>query len=187
MAVKVAPVVLRPRAVNESSFTIHREERNMLPLFRVRGEKPERWVEQTDFQNEEAIGYLADRLAKAGVEKELFRIGATPGDTVVIGGDNGMIFDWEPTMMGGAEHLAAPRGTDLRLLDLGDRPTRSQKRQEQQDRRDAKSAARAEMAAEREAGIWTELSDDRTTSKAHSIAADLAAEGSSDATGAAQD
>ncbi|WP_315913640.1 GTPase ObgE [Arthrobacter sp. lap29] len=187
MAVKVAPVVLRPRAVNESSFTIHREERNMLPLFRVRGEKPERWVEQTDFQNEEAIGYLADRLAKAGVEKELFRIGATPGDTVVIGGDNGMIFDWEPTMMGGAEHLAAPRGTDLRLLDLGDRPTRSQKRQEQQDRRDAKSAARAEMAAEREAGIWTELSDDRTTSKAHSTAADLAAEGSSDATGAAQD
>ncbi|MFB9164811.1 GTPase ObgE [Arthrobacter psychrochitiniphilus] len=187
MAVKVAPVVLRPRAVNESSFTIHREERNMLPLFRVRGEKPERWVEQTDFQNEEAIGYLADRLAKAGVEKELFRIGATPGDTVVIGGDNGMIFDWEPTMMGGAEHLAAPRGTDLRLLDLGDRPTRSQKRQEQQDRRDAKSAARAEMAAEREAGIWTELSDDRTTSKAHSIAADLAAEGSSEHTGAAQD
>lgn len=183
----VKPVVLRPRAVNESSFTIHREERNMAPLFRVRGEKPERWVEQTDFQNEEAIGYLADRLAKAGVEKELFRIGATPGDTVVIGGDNGMVFDWEPTMMGGAEHLAAPRGTDLRLLDLGDRPTRSQKRQEQQDRRDAKAAARAEMAAERDAGIWTELSDNRTASKAHSIAAEMAAEGSSDDTGATQD
>ncbi|MGO2541015.1 MAG: Obg family GTPase CgtA, partial [Specibacter sp.] len=183
--VKVAPVVLRPRAVNESSFTIHREERNLTPLFRVRGEKPERWVEQTDFQNEEAIGYLADRLAKAGVEKELFRIGATPGDTVVIGGDNGMIFDWEPTMMGGAEHLAAPRGTDLRLLDLGDRPTRSQKRQEQQDRRDAKAAGRAELEAERQAGIWTETHN-RQATKAQFIEDELAAEDDNEKTGESQ-
>jgi Obg family GTPase CgtA-like protein len=29
----------------------------------VRGEKPERWVRQTDFDNDEAVGYLADRLA----------------------------------------------------------------------------------------------------------------------------
>jgi GTP-binding protein len=185
VAVKVTPVILRPRAINETTFTIVREERNLSPLFRVRGEKAERWVEQTDFQNEEAIGYLADRLAKAGVEKELFRIGATPGDTVVIGGDNGMIFDWEPTMMGGAEHLAAPRGTDLRLLDLGDRPTRSQKRQEQQDRRDAKAAARAEMDAERKAGIWTETHD-REATKAQFIEADLAAEGESDDASATQ-
>ena len=176
---KATPVILRPRAINESVFTIVREERNLAPLFRIRGEKVERWVEQTDFQNEEAIGYLADRLAKAGVEKELFRIGATPGDTVVIGGENGMIFDWEPTMMGGAEHLAAPRGTDLRLLDLGDRPTRSQKRQEQQDRRDAKAAVRAEMEAERKAGIWTETHD-RAATKAQFIEADRAAAGDDD-------
>ena len=184
---KVVPVVLRPRAVNETFFTITKEERNLEPQYRVRGEKPERWVKQTDFQNEEAIGYLADRLAKIGVETGLFKAGATPGDTVVIGGDNGgMVFDWEPTMMGGAEHLAAPRGTDLRLLDLGDRPTRSQKRQEQQDRRDAKAAGRAELETERKAGIWTETSN-RSTVKAHVIDADIAADGDSDDTGAAQD
>ncbi|WP_343317490.1 GTPase ObgE [Arthrobacter sp. TMP15] len=178
---KVAPVILRPRAVNEASFTIHREEKNLEPLFRVRGDKPERWVQQCDFQNEEAIGYLADRLAKIGVETSLFKAGATPGDTVVIGGEDGIVFDWEPTMMGGAEHLAAPRGTDLRLLDLGDRPTRQQKRQEQQDRRDAKAAARAELESERKAGIWTE-STDRHTAKSHEIKADMAADESGENT-----
>lgn len=82
-------------------------------------------------------------------------------------------------MMGGAEHLAAPRGTDLRLLDLGDRPTRSQKRQEQQDRRDAKAAARAELESERKAGMWTELSN-RGTVEAKVIESELAAESVSD-------
>ncbi|MFI5085393.1 MAG: GTPase ObgE [Actinomycetales bacterium] len=153
---KATPVVLRPRAVNESGFRIRREERNLEPLFRVLGEKPERWVLQTDFTNEEAIGYLADRLAKLGVENELFKTGATPGDTVVIGEGDGMVFDWEPTMMAGAELLATPRGTDIRVADMGDRPTRSQKREEQQERRDAKAAARAELESERKAGIWTE-------------------------------
>jgi GTP-binding protein len=174
--VKVTPVVLRPRAVNAVPFTIRREEKNLEPLFRIVGEKPERWVRQTDFQNEEAIGYLADRLAKAGVETGLFKAGATPGDTVVIGEGDGMIFDWEPTMMGGAEHLAAPRGTDLRLLDLGDRPTRAQKREEQQDRRDAKAAARAELESERKAGIWTE-STNRQHARNLGIKDDLDADG----------
>jgi len=153
---KVQPAVLRPRAVNEAGFKIRREEKNLEPLFRVLGEKPERWVKQTDFTNEEAIGYLADRLAKLGVETELFKQGAKPGDTVVIGGDDGVVFDWEPTMMAGAELLASPRGTDPRFADIGDRPTRTQKREEQQERRDAKAAARAELEAERKAGIWTE-------------------------------
>ncbi len=128
---KVTPTVLRPRAVNEAGFRIRREEKNLEPLFRVIGEKPERWVMQTDFTNEEAIGYLADRLAKLGVENQLFKSGAKPGDTVVIGEGDGVVFDWEPTMMGGAELLASPRGTDVRFADLGDRPTRVQKRQEQ--------------------------------------------------------
>ena len=153
---KVAAPVLRPRAVNESGFKIRREEKNLEPLFRVLGEKPVRWVKQTDFTNEEAIGYLADRLAKLGVETELFKVGAKPGDTVVIGEDDGVVFDWEPTMMAGAELLATPRGTDIRVADIGDRPTRSQKRDEQIERREAKAAARAELEAERKAGIWTE-------------------------------
>jgi GTP-binding protein len=153
---KVTPTVLRPRAVNETGFRIRREEKGHEPLFRVLGEKPVRWVKQTDFTNEEAIGYLADRLAKLGVETELFKMGAKPGDTVVIGEDDGVVFDWEPTMMAGAELLASPRGTDVRFADTGDRPTRSQKREEQQERREAKAAARAELEAERKAGIWTE-------------------------------
>jgi GTP-binding protein len=44
----------------------------------------------------------------------------------------------------------------VRFADIGDRPTRGQKRDEQQERRDAKAAARAELEAERKAGIWTE-------------------------------
>ncbi|WP_026555078.1 GTPase ObgE [Arthrobacter sp. 35W] len=153
---KVQPVVLRPRAVNEAGFRIRREEKNLEPLFRVIGDKPEKWVLQTDFTNEEAIGYLADRLAKLGVETQLFKSGAKPGDTVVIGEGDGMVFDWEPTMMGGAEHLASPRGTDLRIAEMGDRPTRAQKKEEQAERSDAKAAGRAELEAERKAGIWTE-------------------------------
>jgi GTPase len=158
-AAKPAPVkvVLRPRAVNEAGFIIRKEEKNLEPLYRVLGEKPERWVKQTDFNNDEAVGYLSDRLAKLGVEDKLFKAGAVPGSTVVIGEDDAVVFDWEPTMMGGAELLAgAPRGTDIRLDDFSNRPTRSQKRQDQQERKDARAAARAELEAERKAGIWTE-------------------------------
>ncbi len=40
------------------------------------GEKPERWIRQTDFTNDEAVGYLADRLERLGVEQELAKAGA---------------------------------------------------------------------------------------------------------------
>ncbi|WDF34615.1 GTPase ObgE [Arthrobacter agilis] len=157
---KVAPPVLRPRGVNAASFRIRNEEKDALPLFRVLGEKPERWVKQTDFTNDEAVGFLADRLAKLGVEEQLFKSGAKPGDTVVIGEGDGVVFDWEPTMMGGAELLAGPRGSDLRLAEYI-RPTREQKREEYQERKDAKAAARAELEADRKAGIWTESVQNR--------------------------
>ncbi|MHA7180425.1 GTPase ObgE [Arthrobacter sp. MDB2-24] len=157
---KVAPPVLRPRGVNAAPFRIRLEEKDALPLFRVLGEKPERWVKQTDFTNDEAVGYLADRLAKVGVEEELFKVGAKPGDTVVIGEGDGVVFDWEPTMMGGAELLAGPRGSDLRLAEYV-RPTREQKREEYQERKDAKAAARADLEADRKAGIWTESVQNR--------------------------
>lgn len=58
-------------------------------------------------------------------------------------------------MMGGAELLASPRGTDLRLDDYV-RPTRDQKREDYLNRKEARAAARAELEAERKAGIWTE-------------------------------
>ena len=49
------------------------------------GAKTRRWVLQTDFANDEAVGFLADRLAKLGVEEALAKAGAVPGDAVVIG------------------------------------------------------------------------------------------------------
>ncbi|MEY2635145.1 MAG: hypothetical protein RIS75_1085, partial [Actinomycetota bacterium] len=73
-------------------------------------------VRQTDFSNDEAVGYLADRLARLGVEAQLTKLGAVAGDTVVIGkGDNGVVFDFEPTIQAGAELMMGRRGTDLRF------------------------------------------------------------------------
>lgn len=155
----VAPVVLRPRSVNAPAFIIRKEEKNLEPLFRVLGVKPEKWVKQTDFSNDEAVGYLGDRLAKLGVEERLFKTGAVPGDTVVIGDDDAVVFDWEPTMMAGAELLSSPRGMDVRLEEIV-RPTREQKRQEHQERKDARAATRADMDAERKAGAWPEAPTD---------------------------
>ncbi len=87
-------VVIRPKAVDDAGFTVTRIEDG---FFRVRGEKPERWVRQTDFNNDEAVGYLADRLARLGVEDELWKAGAREGDGVAIGDEeNAVVFDWEP-------------------------------------------------------------------------------------------
>ncbi len=106
-------IVLRPVAVNDSGFTVTANEDGS---FTVLGDKPVRWVRQTDFGNAEAIGYLADRLAALGVEKELFKKGAVAKSEVRIGvGDNAVIFDWEPTVEAGAELLAGARGQDRRL------------------------------------------------------------------------
>ena len=111
--VEKARIVLRPVAVGDSGFTV---TANTDGSFTVIGDKPVRWVKQTDFGNAEAIGYLADRLATLGVEKELFKKGAKAKDEVRIGeGDNAVIFDWEPSIEAGAELLAGPRGGDLRL------------------------------------------------------------------------
>jgi GTPase len=86
--------------------------------FLIRGEKPRRWVQQTDFSNDEAIGYLADRLARLGVEQALSDAGAAPGAEVLIGEpDDAVVFDWEPgvPMSSGARPHRGPRGTDSRL------------------------------------------------------------------------
>ncbi|GIJ00507.1 GTP-binding protein [Sediminihabitans luteus] len=153
-------VVLRPKAVDDAGFTVKRMEQNGEPYFWVRGAKVERWVRQTDFSNDEAVGYLADRLARAGVEDGLFKAGAVSGDEVRIGPEkNQVIFDWEPTLHSGAELLTGPRGTDLRL-DETNRPTRKDKRREYTERMDAKAEARAELWTEREAGTWTDPESD---------------------------
>jgi GTP-binding protein len=105
-------IVLRPRAVDDSGFTVTRDG----DRFVVLGAKPERWVRQTDFGNDEAVGYLADRLARLGVEERLVELGAQPGAEVVIGaGPGAVIFDWEPQLIAGAEHLLGRRGSDPRF------------------------------------------------------------------------
>ena len=124
-------VVIRPKAVDDTGFTVVREADG---LFRVRGDKPERWVRQTDFTNNEAVGYLADRLARLGVEDELMKVGARPGDGVAIGPqDDAVVFDWEPAMLAGAEMLGR-RGEDHRLESL--RPAAQRRRDRQAERDD---------------------------------------------------
>lgn len=124
-------VVIRPRAVDETGFTVTRED----GLFRVRGEKPERWVRQTDFNNDEAVGYLADRLNRLGVEDELLKAGAREGDGVAIGPeDNAVVFDWEPTVVAGAEMLGR-RGEDHRME--APRPAAQRRREHEAERDEA--------------------------------------------------
>jgi Obg family GTPase CgtA-like protein len=71
-------------------------------------------VTQTDFSNDEAVGYLADRLARLGVEDELVKAGAVAGAAVTIGD---VTFDWQPTLANAAEAGDGPRGTDARVGD----------------------------------------------------------------------
>jgi GTP-binding protein len=125
-------IVIRPKAVDDAGFTVTKEDEG---LFRVRGEKPERWVRQTDFSNDEAVGYLADRLNRLGVEAELMKVGARSGDGVAIGPeDNAVVFDWEPTVMAGAEMLGR-RGEDHRLDEP--RPATQRRRDKQAERDEA--------------------------------------------------
>jgi len=119
--VAVAPrIIVKPKSVDDSGFEVRLQNSPETgePIYRVLGPRPERWVRQTDFGNEEAVGYLADRLARLGVEEALLKQGATPGSTVVIGpGDNAVVFDWEPTVTAGDVAARGPRGTDRRLED----------------------------------------------------------------------
>ena len=98
--------VVRPTPIDDSGFSISVED----GVFVVRGARPERWVRQTNFSNDEAVGYLADRLARLGVEEALARAGAEPGCTVRIADHE---FDWQPSI--GGEYAPTVRGRDERL------------------------------------------------------------------------
>jgi len=118
-----ARIIIRPKPIDDQSgFTVEREGE----LWRVRGTKPERWVRQTDFANAEAVGYLADRLHRIGIEDRLLELGAQPGDGVAIGGEHAVIFDFAPQIDIGAEILSS-RGHDQRLTE--DRPAVQRRRE----------------------------------------------------------
>jgi GTP-binding protein len=101
--------VIRPVPADDSGFSVAPDGQGG---FVVTGARPERWVGQTNFDNDEAVGYLADRLARLGVEEELLRLGAQPGCAVTIGE---MTFDWEPQTPAGHRVALSGRGTDARL------------------------------------------------------------------------
>jgi GTP-binding protein len=105
-------LVLRPEPAAGPDFELVATGQNS---FRVIGERPRRWILQTDFSNDEAVGYLADRLAKLGIEQALAAAGAMPGAEVLIGEeDNSVVFDWDPGVTAEGVTLG-PRGTDARL------------------------------------------------------------------------
>lgn len=108
-------MIIRPKAVdavdNKLGFVVE-EDPALEGAYIVRGEKPERWIRQTDFENDEAIGYLADRLARAGVEDALFKAGAVEGAQVTIGD---VTFEWDPITAAGVDMQMTGRGTDVRL------------------------------------------------------------------------
>jgi len=121
--VETARIVIRPAVRSQDpDFTIKQTGEG----WRVHGEKPERWVRQTDFSNDEAVGFLADRLNRLGVEERLLELGAQEGDAVLIGDvDNAVVFDFKPTMTAGAE-LLSRRGEDQRFEEA--RPAEQRRR-----------------------------------------------------------
>ena len=154
-----ARVTVRPKAVDDTGFTVERDPQGEggddSRAFVVHGVRVERWVRQTDFTNDEAVGFLADRLNRLGVEEELAKAGAREGDAVTIGG---VTFDWEPTLPAGTltvEEAAGlgGRGTDSRI----DAPHRVRA----QERLAAKKARRTPY--ELSEPTWTddEIPDDR--------------------------
>ncbi|MEH1011927.1 GTPase ObgE [Micromonospora sp. CPCC 206060] len=114
-------IVIRPTAVDDAGFTIETAPDG---AYVVRGPRPERWVRQTNFDNDEAVGYLADRLARLGVEEKLAKAGAEPGSLVRIGERE---FDWQPTLYAGVDFTPGNRGTDFRLEDKSSRASATER------------------------------------------------------------
>jgi GTP-binding protein len=110
--------VVRPRAIDEKGFTIEQDDDG---VYVVKGVQVERWIRQTNFDNDEAVGYLADRMERLGVEAALAKKGAQAGDPVRIGERE---FDWQPTA---GDYVSGPRGTDSRLETADGRASASQR------------------------------------------------------------
>ena len=127
-------VIIKPKAVDggrrRAQFEIKKDPENP-GGFLITGEKPERWIVQTDFENDEAVGYLADRLAKIGVEEGLRKAGAQTGSEVTIGG---VTFEWEPMTSAGMDPGVSPRGTDVRF-EQTDRMSAQERKRASQVRR----------------------------------------------------
>jgi GTP-binding protein len=131
-AIEATRMVIRPGAVDDSGFKI----KKVTPAYEgdvefvVTGAKPERWIRQTNFENEEAVGYLADRLANLGIEDALAKNGAIPGSIVRI---SDYEFEWQPTDPN-VIATVGPRGTDARF-EVNDRKGADERLAERKSRR----------------------------------------------------
>ena len=72
---------IRDRYTYESPFTVAREGGG----FRVEGKPVLRAVAMTDFENDEAVSHLQNKLRRMGLFKTLKRLGARPGESIYIG------------------------------------------------------------------------------------------------------
>ncbi|MCW2526861.1 MAG: obgE [Pseudonocardiales bacterium] len=146
-------IILRPRSVNQADFTVVADPEEE-GGFIVRGAKPERWIRQTSFDNDEAVGYLSDRLARLGVEAALGEAGARPGARVTIGD---VSFDFEPTAgMADDAYMPTRRGTDNRL-DTTDRVGADERMALKRSRR---AGRRGELGEDWEANLaWMDQTD----------------------------
>jgi GTP-binding protein len=145
-------VVIRPKAVDDAGFTIDRDADG---VYVVRG-RPERWVRQTNFDNDEAVGYLADRLARLGVEDALAKAGAEPGAPVRIGTHE---FDWQPTLYAGEEYVPSGRGTDYRVEEPSARAAAAERKAARKARRQ-RPEDEAQTPSGTPAGVVGEASSD---------------------------
>ena len=146
-------VIRPPSADGGDDFTVEETvDPSMGPgerAWRVLGVKPERWVRQTDFSNDEAVGFLADRLNRLGVESRLLGMGAAEGDTVLIGDvDNAVVFDFRPGIDAGVEMLGR-RGEDQRFDESRPAARRRQEIEEAMTDR-AEGETRADVARRRD-------------------------------------
>ncbi len=148
-------IVIRPRAVDEREFTIRVEGGTYGDIYRVLGAKPERWV-------------AADRLPERGGRRlssptgsrssasrtSCSRPAPSPARRSSSAGD-GVVFDWEPTLTSVAELHAAPAAPTPASTDDAP-PDQQGAPRELHERMDAKAEARAELEAERAAGMWSD-------------------------------
>jgi GTPase len=147
-------IVIRPPSVDGGDeFTVEETlDADTGPgerAWRVVGVKPERWVRQTDFSNDEAVGFLADRLNRLGVESRLLGMGAAEGDTVLIGDlDNAVVFDFRPGIDAGVEMLGR-RGEDQRFDESRPAARRRREIEEAMSER-AEGETRADVARRRD-------------------------------------
>jgi len=141
-AVEATRIVLRPPSADGGDdFTVVATDVG----WEVRGTKPERWVRQTDFSNDEAVGFLADRLNRLGVEARLVALGAREGEAVLIGDpDDAVVFDFRPGLDAGAEILSR-RGEDQRFDEKRPAAQRRRAIDEAMDER-AEGETRADVA-----------------------------------------